>query len=205
MATVRGRQGSRPTPCAVRPAVPAAGSLQKPRGFRRTAHGVCLAAFLCDMHKRAVPGWPCCCSFSPLFAALFRRGATRPPRNTAGLSLSIDPSTSACHRSDASPGLRRPRPPSPQRIQRLIEALGDADYFVRQKAEPYLGKLGFDAVEGATAAAEHDDMEIATRANRLLSTIRSKGASRASPPSFRKCWPITNRRTTATAKPCSAN
>ncbi|MGA2258690.1 MAG: hypothetical protein ABSG53_28825 [Thermoguttaceae bacterium] len=64
-------------------------------------------------------------------------------------------------------------PSSPERIHRLIEALGDADYFVRQKAESDLGKIGFDAIEALTAATEHDDMEIATRANRLLYTIRS--------------------------------
>ena len=66
-----------------------------------------------------------------------------------------------------------PASTSPQRIHRLIEALGNADYFVRQKAESDLGKIGFDAIEALTAAAEHDDMEIATRANRLLCTIRS--------------------------------
>ncbi len=64
-------------------------------------------------------------------------------------------------------------PPSPQQIQRLIEALGDADYFSRQKAESDLGKIGFAAIEALTAATEHDDMEIASRASRLLSTIRS--------------------------------
>jgi tetratricopeptide (TPR) repeat protein len=64
-------------------------------------------------------------------------------------------------------------PPSPQQIHRLIEALGDADYFARQKAESDLGKIGFDALEAVTAATEHDDMEIALRANRLLSAIRS--------------------------------
>ena len=66
--------------------------------------------------------------------------------------------------------------PSPEQIHRLIEALGDADYFVRQKAESDLGKIGFDAVEALTAAAEHDDMEIVARANRLLCVIRSNWA-----------------------------
>jgi len=67
-------------------------------------------------------------------------------------------------------------PPSPEKIRSLIEALGDADYFVRQKAESDLGKIGFDAVEALTAATEYDDMEIATRANRLLNLIRSDWA-----------------------------
>jgi hypothetical protein len=64
-------------------------------------------------------------------------------------------------------------PASPQEIHRLIEALGNADYFVRQKAESDLGKIGFDAVEALTAATDNDDMEVATRAYRLLCTIRS--------------------------------
>ncbi len=63
--------------------------------------------------------------------------------------------------------------PPPEQLQRLIEALGNADYFVRQNAEAELGKIGFDALEALTAASEHDDMEIATRASHLLYTIRS--------------------------------
>jgi len=65
-----------------------------------------------------------------------------------------------------------PPPSSPDQIHHLIEALGDADYFVRQKAEFDLGKIGFEAVEALTEAREHDDMEIAARAGRLLGTIR---------------------------------
>ena len=63
--------------------------------------------------------------------------------------------------------------PSLARIQHLVDALGDADYFVRQKAEAELTKIGFDAVDALTAATDRDDMEIATRANRLLYVIRS--------------------------------
>ncbi len=64
-------------------------------------------------------------------------------------------------------------PASPQRIHRLIEALGDTDYFVRQKAEADLGKIGLEALDALTAATQCDDMEIVTRANRLLCVIRS--------------------------------
>ena len=73
-------------------------------------------------------------------------------------------------------------PAPPEQIPSLIVALGDADYFVRQKAEADLGKIGFDAVEALTAASEHDDMEIATRANRLLCAIRSNWAVSGEPP-----------------------
>ncbi len=78
----------------------------------------------------------------------------------------------------ADPSAARARRPTPssQQIQRLVEGLGDTDYFVRQRAESDLGKIGFDAVEALTAATEHDDMEIAARANRLLFVIRSNWA-----------------------------
>src|SRR5580658_8771517 len=72
--------------------------------------------------------------------------------------------------------------PSAEQIQRLIEALGNSDYFVRQKAEADLSKIGFNAVDALTAAAEHDDMEIATRANRLLYVIRSDWSISGAPP-----------------------
>ncbi len=64
-------------------------------------------------------------------------------------------------------------PASPEQIGRLIEALGNADYFVRQNAEADLGKIGFDAVDALAAATEQDDLEVATRASRLLYAIRS--------------------------------
>jgi len=72
--------------------------------------------------------------------------------------------------------------PTPERLHRLIESLGNADYFVRQNAEADLRKIGFDAVEALTAATEHDDMEIATRASRLLYVIRSNWAVPGEPP-----------------------
>ena len=71
--------------------------------------------------------------------------------------------------------------PSSERIQRLIQALGNADYFVRQNAEAELGHIGFEAIDALTAAAEDDDMEIATRAGRLLYTIRGNWSVRGDP------------------------
>ncbi len=47
--TALGRQNSRPTPCAVRLVVPAAGSFSDAKGFWRPAHGVCLLLFLAMM------------------------------------------------------------------------------------------------------------------------------------------------------------
>lgn len=73
-------------------------------------------------------------------------------------------------------------PPSAEQIRRLIRALGDSDYFVREKAASDLGKLGFDAVDALTAATESDDMEIAARANRLLHLIRGNWSVPGEPP-----------------------
>jgi tetratricopeptide (TPR) repeat protein len=67
-------------------------------------------------------------------------------------------------------------------IDRLIEALGDGNYFVRQQAESDLQKFGFEALDALTAATEHDDLEIATRANRLLHVIRSDWTTAGEPP-----------------------
>ena len=74
-----------------------------------------------------------------------------------------------------------PDPPTARHIDRLIRALGDGDYFVRQKAEADLGKMGFDAVDALTAAADSDDMEVAIRVARLLFSIRSNWASPGDP------------------------
>ena len=97
-----------------------------------------------------------------------RAGSLRASRRLAlllVLCVSLAPVASASERPAA--------PPSSQHIQRLIEALGDANYFVRQKAESELRKIGFAAVDALTAAGDHDDMEIAMRARRLLAAIRN--------------------------------
>jgi hypothetical protein len=73
-------------------------------------------------------------------------------------------------------------PPSPEKLHRLIEALGDANYFVRQKAEAELGKIGFEALDALTAATDHDDLEVAARANRLVYAIRSDWTVPGEPP-----------------------
>ena len=107
------------------------------------------------------------------FAPTFRRGreALAQPGVLARAScllllIALVPVLSAAEPPPAAPA-------SPQRIHRLIEALGDTDYFVRQKAEADLGKIGFEALDALTAATQCDDMEIVTRANRLLCVIRS--------------------------------
>jgi tetratricopeptide (TPR) repeat protein len=72
--------------------------------------------------------------------------------------------------------------PSQREIQALIQLLGDSDYFVRQKAEQDLAKIGFEAVDDLTGAADSDDMEIVARAAGLLRTIKSNWVQPGDPP-----------------------
>jgi tetratricopeptide (TPR) repeat protein len=66
-------------------------------------------------------------------------------------------------------------PTTPDRsaeINRWVEQLGHSNYFVRQKAQDELARVGFEAFDALTAAAIHDDLEIAARARYLLRLIR---------------------------------
>ncbi len=72
--------------------------------------------------------------------------------------------------------------PTDQQIHRLIVQLGDKDFFVRQKAEQELAKIGFGAVDALAEAADSDDMEIVARADRLLRSIRGNWTRPGDPP-----------------------
>ena len=61
-----------------------------------------------------------------------------------------------------------------KRIGQLVLQLGDKDYSVRQRAQDELAKLGFLAFDALTAASNHEDFEIASRARYLLRLIRSQ-------------------------------
>ncbi|HUY36720.1 MAG TPA: tetratricopeptide repeat protein [Pirellulales bacterium] len=58
------------------------------------------------------------------------------------------------------------------RIARLIEQLGDGDYFVRERAQQELVQIGFEAFDALSAAEDHDDVEVAARAKYLVRTMR---------------------------------
>jgi tetratricopeptide (TPR) repeat protein len=77
----------------------------------------------------------------------------------------------------AAPAKELPAAPSSEaasaaQINKLIEQLGDKDYFVRQHAQDALAHLGFEAFDALTAAATNDDLEIASRAKYLLRLVR---------------------------------
>jgi tetratricopeptide (TPR) repeat protein len=70
----------------------------------------------------------------------------------------------------------KPGPPAEveKRIGQLVLQLGDKDYGVRQRAQDELAKLGFLAFDALSAASNHEDFEIASRARYLLRLIRSQ-------------------------------
>ena len=67
-------------------------------------------------------------------------------------------------------------------INKLIEQLGDKDYYVRQRAQNELARLSFDAFDALTVATTNDDLEIASRAKYLLRLMRIEWTAKNDPP-----------------------
>jgi len=71
---------------------------------------------------------------------------------------------------------------TPQKdIAKLVEQLGDNDYFVRQRAQSELARLGFEAFDALSAARDHDDIEIAVRARYLLRLMQIRWSFEGDP------------------------
>ena len=62
--------------------------------------------------------------------------------------------------------------PAAQRIERLIRQLGHDEFQERERAQNELLKLGTDAFDALQAALEHEDIEVAARAQYLVRMIR---------------------------------
>jgi tetratricopeptide (TPR) repeat protein len=71
-----------------------------------------------------------------------------------------------------------------EQIARLIEQLGNPEYYVRQGAQAELAKCGFEAFDALTAASANEDLEIAARARYLLRLMRVE--AKDDPPEVRK-------------------
>ena len=76
----------------------------------------------------------------------------------------------------------RQEPVSAQHIKKLVRQLGDKDYFVRQRAQDELARLGFDAFDALNAATTDEDLEIASRAKYLLRLMRVEWTTENDPP-----------------------
>ncbi|MGD0896483.1 MAG: hypothetical protein ABR915_01525, partial [Thermoguttaceae bacterium] len=76
-----------------------------------------------------------------------------------------------------------PEPPksAPGQIRRLVAELGDKDYFVRERAEKELAKLGFEAFDALGEAAASEDLEVAVRAGHLLGLMKIQWADKNDP------------------------
>ena len=88
----------------------------------------------------------------------------------------------------AATGLRaeepatKPADPAPQQIRHLVDQLGAKDYFVRQRAEASLAKFGFAAFDALSQASTSADLEVASRAKRLLRLMKVEWSGKADPP-----------------------
>ena len=76
--------------------------------------------------------------------------------------------------------------PDDSEIGRLVEQLGDDDYFVREQAQKSLEKWGFEAFDALSAATLHDDLEIVARAKYLLQLIQTRFTREGDPPEVKK-------------------
>ena len=59
-----------------------------------------------------------------------------------------------------------------ERIDKLIEELGNEDYHVRRGAQQQLARIGFEAFDALSEAEHHEDPEVAGRARYLLRLLQ---------------------------------
>ncbi|MEN6457311.1 MAG: hypothetical protein ABFC63_00055 [Thermoguttaceae bacterium] len=85
-----------------------------------------------------------------------------------------------------TPGTAQPTAKT-EKIDKLIRQLGDKDYYVRQRAQDELARLGFDAFEALSAATTDPDPEIASRAKYLLRLTRMEWTTENDPPEVKRC------------------
>jgi tetratricopeptide (TPR) repeat protein len=78
-------------------------------------------------------------------------------------------------------------PTSPQHIDKLIRQLGDKSYYVRQRAQDELARLGVEAFDALSDATADNDLEVASRAKYLLRMIRVPWTAPSDPPEVQDC------------------
>lgn len=75
---------------------------------------------------------------------------------------------------------------SPERIRQLIAEMGHDDYFVRERAQAELARLGLEALDALIEAEESDDIEIASRARFLVRRLQIEWATEQDPPEVKE-------------------
>lgn len=86
---------------------------------------------------------------------------------------------SSCHLGAAEPDA------DAERIAVLIQQLGDEDYFVRERAQDDLARIGLPALDALTEAEESDDVEISARARYLVRLLRVEWTDERDSPEVR--------------------
>lgn len=110
--------------------------------------------------KKLLPNWGLfTLSATVMSATVMLAGAGLPGQEPAGSAQQLD-----------------------RQIARLIEQLGDEDYFVRHRAEEELARFSFRAFEALQAATTHEDLEVSARAKYLLRFMQSQWTTEADPP-----------------------
>lgn len=71
---------------------------------------------------------------------------------------------------------------SAEQIAELISQLGAEDYFVRERAQEQLARIGFEAFDALSAAENNDDVEIAARARYLVRSMQVNWVADSDPP-----------------------
>lgn len=73
-----------------------------------------------------------------------------------------------------------------QRIESLVAQLGDEEFFVRERAQEELTRIGFEAFDALAEAETHVDIEIASRAKYLLKLMRIDWTRETDPPEVKR-------------------
>lgn len=87
----------------------------------------------------------------------------------AGFALAVSQSSAAAPAPAAAPATQTA---SRERIARLIQQLGDDDYFVRERAQEELAQIGTEAFDSLSAAEFDDDTEISARSQYLVRLMK---------------------------------
>ncbi|MBI2823813.1 MAG: hypothetical protein HYX69_03870 [Planctomycetia bacterium] len=72
------------------------------------------------------------------------------------------------------------------RIDALIAQLGDDNYFIRERAQQELAKIGFEAFDALETAENHQDIEVASRAKYLVGQMQIEWVTDSDPPEIKR-------------------
>lgn len=89
-----------------------------------------------------------------------------------------------------TPAATQPTPQEPvlaERVDKLVKQLGDKDYYVRQRAQDELARLGFEAFDALNAATTDEDLEISSRAKYLLRLMRVEWTAEGDSAEVKRC------------------